>query len=195
MTRAGTLVVVEGIDGSGKSTLCRGLADAVRARDAEREVVLTKEPTDGVVGSRIRALAAEGRRLPPLEELLLFEEDRAEHARELVVPALARGATIIQDRGFHSTAAYQGRRGVDVQEILRRSRALAPEPDVLVAVDLSVEAALARVGGRGASDAFEERDQLEEVAAYFAQMNAHLRLDGRQPPEALVADVLAHLGL
>jgi len=185
----GRLIVVEGIDGSGKSTLVAGLAEALRARGVD--AVATKEPTDGPHGRRIRALAAAGERLPPEEELALFEKDRAAHTVELVRPALAAGRWVVQDRGFHSTAAYQGARGLDRDWILRRSGALAPEPDVLLWLDLPVEAALARVDGRGDRDAFES--QLEAVSAYFASMEGAVRLDAAQPAEDLVQLALAVL--
>jgi dTMP kinase len=186
---AGRLVVVEGIDGSGKSTLVRGLVEALEARGIDP--VATKEPTDGPHGRRIRALAAAGERLPAEEELALFEKDRAAHTVELVRPALEAGRWVVQDRGFHSTAAYQGARGLDRAWILRRSRALAPEPDVLLWLDLPVEAALARVDGRGGRDAFESR--LEAVSAYFASMPGAIRLDASLSAGALVRAALSVL--
>ncbi|MEM9113688.1 MAG: dTMP kinase [Myxococcota bacterium] len=191
MTSPGRLVVVEGIDGSGKSTLVHRLAEALKTRGID--ALATKEPTDGPHGTRIRSLAAAGERLPVEEELALFEKDRAAHTLELVRPALAEGRWVIQDRGFHSTAAYQGARGLDRDWILRRSRALAPEPDVLLWLALPIEAALARVDDRGDRDAFEA--QLEGVAAYFAGIPGAHRVDASASADAVLKRALSALGL
>jgi dTMP kinase len=103
----GLLVVIEGIDGAGKTTLRAGLAAALRSEG--HEVVETKEPTDGPLGQEIRRLARVGRdTVTPEAELELFLRDRAQHVAELVLPALARHAVVLQDRSYYSTVAYQG---------------------------------------------------------------------------------------
>ena len=105
-TYPGTLIAFEGLDGSGKSTQARLLADALTS--AGRRVVLTREPTDGTWGTLIRSTAREGRRLAPLDELDAFLKDRAEHVSRVIRPALERGDVVITDRYYHSTIAYQG---------------------------------------------------------------------------------------
>src|SRR6185295_18467812 len=95
------LIVLEGIDGGGKTTLRQGLAAALRGDG--HDVVETKEPTDGPLGRRIREIAAgkDGREaVTPEEELRLFHEDRRIHVKDLVLPALERGAVVLQDRSF-----------------------------------------------------------------------------------------------
>ncbi|MGF1511484.1 MAG: dTMP kinase [Myxococcota bacterium] len=180
---AGRLVVFEGIDGSGKTTLVRRLAE--RFREASIPVFVTKEPTDGPHGMQIRRFAAAGVRLPPEEELALFEADRAQHTQTAVLPALDQGHWVLQDRGFHSTAAYQGARGLDPKMILSRSRTFAPEPDVLFWLDVPVELALQRAQARGAMDAFEKADQLRRIATYYGSMPGAIRLDATRPPGAV----------
>lgn len=175
----GLLIAIEGIDGTGKSTQARLLADAVRQLDAfrDREIVLTKEPTDGPIGQRIRATAITGR-LPVEEELALFMEDRRQHVNEVIVPALQRGAVVIVDRYYFSSAAYQGARGLDWREVLRMNEVFAPRPDVLFVLDAPVEVGLERIGKRGlggsggnsATDEFEQRESLEAARTIFLMM-------------------------
>ena len=180
----GLLVVLEGIDGGGKTTLRAALAARVRA--AGREVVETKEPTDGPIGQAIRALARTGRAaVTPEDELQLFLDDRAEHVRAVVRPALARGAVVLQDRSYFSTIAYQAERGLDPAMIRARCEAIAPRPDVLFVLDLPVDDALARITRRGAADDFEHRAVLERLRAVFAGFTEATRLDATQPAEAL----------
>lgn len=189
----GRLIVIEGIDGGGKTTLAQALVRALEA--AGRSALFTREPTDGPEGRRLREAAARGERFSPDEELALFFQDRRRHVDEVVRPALASGVHVVQDRSFFSTAAYQGLRGFDRQVILQDSRTFAPEPDLLLVVDLPVDVALARAERRGQRDAFEVRESLEDIRAFFRSLpTAHI-LDGTQPPEAVRDAALDALGL
>jgi dTMP kinase len=188
----GLLVVLEGIDGGGKTTLRGALAERVRALG--REVVETKEPTDGPIGQAIRALARVGRgTVTPEAELQMFLDDRAEHVRAVVRPALARGAVVLQDRSYFSTIAYQAERGLDPAMIRARCEAIAPRPDVLFVLDLSADDALARITRRGAADDFEQRAVLERLRAVFAGLAEATRLDATQGPDALAEAAWRHL--
>lgn len=189
---SGLLVVIEGIDGAGKSTLIRGLAEALRARGGE--VVTTKEPTDGPIGQQIRTLARLGRdAVTPEEELELFLLDRARHVADVVLPALARGAVVLQDRSYFSTVAYQGGRGIDRDTILARSRAVAPAPHLLLILDLPAEVSVARVAGRGTADDFEGLEQLRRVREVFRSFPEGVCLDATRAPQELCAQALAVL--
>ncbi len=187
----GVLVVLEGIDGSGKSSLASFLAQELASRGYD--VVSTREPTSGPWGRRIRAYA-EGRRgdLTPEEEFQLFHEDRKAHVHDLVSPSLARGAVVIQDRSYFSTVAYQGERGLDRDRLLKLSRSIAPEPDLLLLLDLPAEVALERIkkGRGGRTDDFEHLDALKRIRAQFLSFSEAHRLDARQAPEALAASAL-----
>ena len=112
----GRLIAFEGIDGSGKSTQLVALEAALRADG--RDVVSTREPTDGSWGRRIRAMARSGARVEAAEELRWFVEDRREHVASLIRPALAAGRVVLTDRYYLSTVAYQGARGLDPQQLL-----------------------------------------------------------------------------
>jgi len=164
----GLFIVLEGIDGTGKSTQAKQLAAWFRAQG--REVVASREPTDGPWGSKIRATAATGR-LSPEEELDYFLRDRREHVEQLIAPALAAGKVVILDRYYFSTMAYQGSRGVDPAEIRRQNEAFAPVPDVLIILDLDVDTALTRIGGRGdTANEFEKADSLAKCREVFLSL-------------------------
>jgi dTMP kinase len=169
--KAGTLVAFEGLDGSGKTSQVAALERALRARGLE--VVATREPTDGPWGRRIRAMAAAGERPAPDEELRWFVEDRREHVKVVVAPALAAGRLVLTDRYFLSTVAYQGARGLDPARLLRESEAEFPQPDLAILLELDPGAGLARVGRRGRAHepAFEEHAYLERVAAVFRSID------------------------
>jgi dTMP kinase len=188
---AGKLIVLEGIDGSGKTTLARGIADRLRARG--REVVSTKEPTDGPIGQRIRALAATSREaISAEEEFRLFHEDRIAHVTELVRPSLAAGAIVVQDRSYFSTIAYQGERGLDRDRLRAISESVAPKPDVLLVVDVPAELALERieVSRNAKRDDFEKLESLRRIREVFLALPGAIVLDGRAAPEVLLDEAL-----
>jgi len=161
----GFLIVIEGIDGTGKSTQARRLGEWLTA--GGREVVLSREPTDGPWGKQLRESAANGR-LSAADELEYFLNDRRQHVVETIGPALAAGKVVILDRYYFSTMAYQGARGFDPAEIRRRNEEFAPAPDLLVILDLDVDNAHGRIGCRGdTANAFEQRENLERCRAIF----------------------------
>jgi dTMP kinase len=181
----GRLIVLEGIDGTGKTTLSARLAAALRA--ASRRVVETREPWTSPAGLELRrVLAAKERATTGEEELELFHADRAAHVAAVVAPALARGDFVVQDRTFWSTAAYQGARGLDVAAILARSAAIAPMPDLTVLLELPPESALQRIAAsRSAASSFEKLDDLRAVAKVYGELAAahpeFVRLDASRP--------------
>lgn len=174
----GIFIVVEGIDGTGKSTQSKRLAEWFRSRG--REVVLSREPTDGPWGKKLRESATTGR-LSAEEELECFLNDRREHVEMSIKPALAEGKVVILDRYYFSTMAYQGARGFDPAEIRRRNEVFAPQPDLLLILDLSVESAHGRIGARGdTANEFEQRDTLSRCREIFLSL--------REEPFACVID-------
>jgi dTMP kinase len=187
----GTLIVLEGIDGTGKSTQAKFLAEALRNRG--HRVVLSREPTDGAFGRRLRASATSGR-LSPEEELQLFHQDRREHVETLIEPALRGGEVVILDRYYFSTMAYQGARGFDPREIRRVNEEFAPRPDLLLLLELPIETALDRIGARdGEVNEFERRDALERCAEIFRSVQDEfaVKIDAARPVEQIHADILA----
>ncbi|SEH87526.1 dTMP kinase [Paracoccus alkenifer] len=159
----------EGIDGSGKSTQARLLADALRAEG--HEVVLTREPGGSRGAEDIRRLLVEGPpdRWSPETELLLFTAARRDHLERLIRPALDRGAWVVTDRFADSTRVYQGAaRGAeqarlsDLVESLHRL-VIGVEPDRTLVIDLDPAEALARATGRGT----EAEDRYESMGLGF----------------------------
>jgi len=158
-------IVIEGIDGTGKSTQAKRLADHLTSQG--KTVILSREPTDGPWGTLLRNSASTGR-LSPEEELETFLKDRRQHVEEKIAPALAAGHTVILDRYYFSTMAYQGARGFDPQEIRRKNEAFAPIPDLLLILDLDVDTAIERIGVRGdTANEFEQRANLARCREIF----------------------------
>lgn len=161
----GLFIVLEGIDGTGKSSQAQRLAGYFSALG--REVVLSREPTDGPWGKKLRASALTGR-LAAEVELEYFLNDRREHVETLIAPSLAAGKVVILDRYYFSTMAYQGARGFDPAEIRRRNEEFAPIPDYLFILDIDVDTAVSRIGQRGGQlDQFEHRDALQRCREIF----------------------------
>ena len=188
----GILVAFEGIDGAGKSTQVRCVAEAL-AHDGHT-VVCTREPTDGPHGRRLRASASAGR-LSPREEFETFVADRREHVEALIRPSLVAGCVVLVDRYYFSSMAYQGARGLDPEEIRARNEAIAPRPDLLVILEIDPRAGVTRVNARGQGDLFEREDDLRRAAEIFASIRepAPLRVDASLGREAVTARILEAL--
>ena len=155
-------VTFEGVDGSGKSTQARLLAEGLRADG--REVVLTREPGGTALGEEVRALLLHGERIAPWAEAALFAAARAQLVDEVVRPALARGADVVCDRYLDSSLAYQGiARGLGVERVLElnllATSGLLPDRTFLIQVS-PVEAAERR---------HDEPDRIEREGAGFAE--------------------------
>ena len=162
MTGTARFVVVEGGDATGKSMQLAHLASRLRERG--HEVVETFEPGATPLGARLREILLHGDEpIDPVAEALLMAADRAQHVTEIVRPALARGAWVLSDRFVPSSLAYQGvGRGLGVHEVeqLNELATAGIEPDLVVVLDLSPEAARRRLGA--------ERDRMEGEGDAFA---------------------------
>jgi dTMP kinase len=162
--------VFEGVDGAGKTTQIRFLAE--RLQGAGYDVICLKEPTEGPWGQKLRQLAQQGRQaISPATELEWFLRDRREDVEQNIRPALAGGQIVVLDRYYFSTMAYQGALHLDPEEIRARNEAFAPPPDLLFLLHLPAAQGLQRVQQRGTLSHFERLDYLERVAAIFAAMD------------------------
>jgi dTMP kinase len=141
----GKLITFEGIDGCGKTTQLRLLEKYL----AERGIgyLSTREPGGTALGKIIRSALLAGEKIEPLAELLLYCADRAQHVRQIILPALAAGTFVLSDRFYDATTAYQGAaRGFD-QALVNRLNELAAaglKPDLTLLFDLDTETALKR---------------------------------------------------
>ena len=163
----GLLIVFEGIDGSGKSTQCRMLADLLNKKGIAN--ISFAEPTRGKWGMKIRQLLVKGRNgISADEELEWFMNDRREDVEQNIEPALRAGKVVLMDRYYFSTAAYQGALGFDPQEIKAENEKFAPVPDRVLVFHNSPEKSLERIeSSREGKSAFEKSDYLIEVQKVF----------------------------
>jgi dTMP kinase len=204
---AGRFWSFEGIDGSGKSTQARLLADALRLTG--HEVVLTREPGGSPGAEEIRRLVLEGStdRWSAETEILLFTAARRDHLEKTIRPALARGAVVITDRFADSTRMYQGISRGDLAQVVDDLHALmiGVEPDLTFLVDLPAEMGLARAQSRaGAEMRFEDMGlalQSQMRSGFLALAAKHPRfavIDGTKSQDAIAAQILtlalSHLG-
>lgn len=186
MTR-GRFITFEGIEGAGKSSLQRAVAEALVAQGVV--VCATREPGGTPLAEEIRQLALARRPdgMPPATELLLMFAARAAHVSQLLEPALARGEWLLCDRFTDASRAYQGGgRGLDEAVIDQLAGIAHPglQPDLTFLLDLSPETGLARARSRSGGDRFED-----EALAFFVRVRArYLQLAQREPRRFRVLD-------
>jgi len=186
VTSVGTFIVIEGIDGAGKSTQAKLLAEWFEKKGYE--VVLTKEPTDTAFGKLIRRLVLtggkegiiDGARISHEAEALLFAADRAEHVHKLIKPSLEAGKVVISDRYFYSSLAYQWARGLDLEWLIDLNR-FAIRPDLVILLDLPVKESMKRINGRSIKTEFDKIVELQKKVR-----ENYLELAGRFPEIKIV---------
>jgi dTMP kinase len=199
ISASGRFISFEGIDGSGKSTQARLLADALRAEG--QNVVLTREPGGSPGAEEIRALVLQGDpdRWSAETEMLLFTAARRDHVERTISPALAAGKTVICDRFADSTRLYQGMTRGDLRATVDQLHNLiiGIEPDLTLIIDMDPAKGHARAKGRQtAEERFEDfgtdfqrrlRAAFLDLAAEFAQRC--VVIDGDAAPETVATRV------
>ena len=197
---AGRFWSFEGIDGSGKSTQARRLAEVLR--QAGHEVVLTREPGGSAGAEEIRRLVLEGAvdRWSAETEILLFTAARRDHLEKTIRPALTRGAVVITDRFADSTRMYQGISRGDLAQVVDDLHALmiGVEPDLTFLIDLPAEVGLARAQSRaGAEMRFEDMGlalQTKMRSGFLALAAQHPRfvvIDATKSQDDIAAQIWA----
>ena len=164
---AGLFITFEGIDGSGKSTQARLLAE--RLTKDGYSVVLTREPGGSPGAEEIRKLLVEGEpgRWSAITEILLFNAARRDHLERVIAPALAAGQVVVCDRFADSTRVYQGTLHPELAHLVNdlHAKAIGREPDLTILIDMDPEAALARGLARKSGE-----DRFELKGAHFQSM-------------------------
>ncbi|AKF09464.1 dTMP kinase [Sandaracinus amylolyticus] len=204
----GLFIVLEGVDGAGTTTHTKRLADALRERGLP--VHTTREPSDGPIGVQIRQILTgrivvpgmTGPRPPSWTTMaLLFAADRMDHIESSITPNLMDGVTVISDRYYHSSVAYQSITGGGeaetvawVKEINRHAR----RPDLTIVLDVPDEVAARRRAARGASrELFDDYELQTQLAAFYRRFAEHFpgeRIEfviADRDVEEVAADVLA----
>ena len=196
-------VSLEGGEGAGKTTVLEALRTELSATGDE--VVCTREPGGTPLAEQIRGLLLDTHHEPPSAEaeLLLMFASRAQHVRETILPALARGAWVVSDRFTDSSYAYQGGgRGLDPELIATLERAVVGlQPGLTLLLDLGIDEARARTRGRGQHpdrierehDAFFERVREAFLARAAADPQRIRVLDATQPVAEVRAAAMAQL--
>ncbi|MCI0470300.1 MAG: dTMP kinase [Candidatus Aminicenantes bacterium] len=166
------LIVFEGIDGSGKTSLSKLLVTYLKKK--ELEVVWFREPADSQWGKRIRELADQKESIPVAEEIDYFIKDRQWDVTNNISPGLEQDKIVILDRYYFSTACYQGARGLDMAEIIKKNTAFAPQPDCTFIIDVDVDTAMKRIrlNRSAAVKLFEKRDFLQKVRENYLKLQA-----------------------
>ncbi|MFS8637279.1 MAG: dTMP kinase [Gemmatimonadota bacterium] len=194
----GLFIVLEGVEGSGKTTQARLLGE--RLARAGIDHLVTREPGGTEVGEEIRRILLHGGEMPARAELLLLLAARAVFVEEVVRPALERGAVVVADRYELSTLAYQGYgRGLPLDEV-RRMNAFATgglSPDLTLVLDVPPEIGAERRAREGRN-----ADRIEQAGAEFHAQVARayrllaeteprvMRIDGARSPEAVHAEIV-----
>ena len=180
----------EGSEGSGKSTQIARLL--LHFQLVGREVVATREPGGTATGEQIRNIVIHnhgGDEMCPEAELLLYTAARAQVVREIIAPALARGAVVVSDRFLDSSTVYQGIARDLPQELVEQVNRFAVGqvlPDLTVLIDVPTEVSLARMQRR----ATDLPDRMErETAAFFRKVReGYLRVAAQHPGRIVVFD-------
>lgn len=192
-------ITFEGIDGSGKSTQARRLADHLRTQGCD--VVLTREPGGSPGAEEIRQLLLTGDpdRWSPETEILLFTAARRDHLEKTIEPALSLGKTVVSDRFADSTRVYQGATRGDLRSMVDSLHRLmiGREPDLTFVIDmdpaLALERGLARKSGEDRFEDFGLAFQETLRHGFLALAKAHpdrcILIDGNRTPDQIASEI------
>lgn len=186
--RPGRFIVLEGIDGAGTTTQTARLVERLRSETPKTPVKVTREPSDGPIGSLVRQvltgrIVIPGGRAPGWATMaLLFAADRMDHVESEIEPFLAQGGTVVSDRYDASSLAYQsvssGRGGEQAVEWIRELNRHALRPDLTIVLDLPSDLAAARREVRGeAAQLYEQNEVQRALAEFYRDLAGHMPND------------------
>lgn len=190
---SGKLIVFEGIDGSGKTTISKLFFKYLE--DNNINTSWFREPSDSKWGKKIRKLADEMDSIPIKDEFRYFLEDRKLDVENNILPSLEKGKIVILDRYYFSSACYQGARGMDVKMIINENRKFSPEPDLLFLIDVDIPTAMSRIKSSRAIEAklFEKESFLLKVRENYLNLKSDFIriIDGKQPVDDVLRSVIS----
>ena len=183
----GIFISFEGIEGAGKTIQSKLLCEYLLKKGYK--VILTEEPGGTRIGLKIRELllSVENKGMTPVTELLLYNVSRAQHIKEVILPALKRGFVVITDRFVDSTVAYQGYgRGIDLSLIYSIEKVVTGgvKPDITILFDIDAEIGLKRNRGIKKSD----RLELEDVGFHKRVRSGYLEIVSKEPERIKLID-------
>ncbi len=168
--RRGALIVLDGIDGTGKTTQAKRLLKTLKKKGYP--AVYFREPSDSRWGREIKRKAALADSLSAAEELELFQKDRKENVAKNLRPALEQNKIIVLDRYYYSTIAYQGARGIDPTMIQKMNEEFAVKPDLVFILDATPREGLRRIekDRQKRDPLFEQEGYLNKVREIFRKL-------------------------
>jgi dTMP kinase len=187
MVKKGVFIVIEGLDGSGKTTQATLLAEKL---SKNYNVLLTAEPSRGKIGTFIReSCLYEKARLPTEAEALLFAADRIEHMQTELKPALDEGKVVVCDRYVYSSLAYQGSAGLSLDWI-KTINARALQPDFCIFIDVPPEKVIERLQRKkSVMETLETQQKVREVYLKYVEKGELVRIDGDREKEAVAEEL------
>lgn len=188
MNKKGVFIVIEGLDGSGKTTQAKLLAAKLRQ---SHRAMYTQEPSKGKLGKFIRNRILYGeKRFPTTIEALLFAADRLEHVQNEVFPALTEGRVVVSDRYVYSSLAYQGSAGLSL-EWIETINEHALKPDIALFIDVDPEAVQVRLKSRkSVMENLETQRKVSEIYQKFIEKGELTRIDGNKPKTVVAQEIL-----
>ena len=189
MTKKGVFIVIEGLDGSGKTTQATLLAEKLSKK---YKVLLTAEPSRGKIGIFIReGCLYEDQRLPTEAEALLFAADRIEHMQKELKPALDEGNLVICDRYVYSSLAYQGSAGLSLDWI-KTINARALQPDFCVFIDVPPEKVIERLQRKkSVMETLDTQQKVREIYLKYVEKGDLMKIDGDRDKESIAEELYA----
>lgn len=189
MNKKGIFIVVEGLDGSGKTTQAKVLASKLRRNHT---AIYTAEPSRGKVGTFIRNRILYSEKRPStIVEALLFAADRIEHVQKTIQPALEEGQIVVSDRYLYSSLAYQGSAGLSTQWIETINRH-ALKPDLALFIDVDPEAVFHRLKQRkSVMENLETQRRVREIYLKFVDKGDLVRINGDQTKSQVADEIYA----
>lgn len=189
MNKKGAFIVIEGLDGSGKTTQAKILARKLRE---SHNAIYTAEPSQGKIGAFIRKRILYGEKRPLVSvEALLFAADRIDHIENEVQPALNEGKLVVSDRYIYSSLSYQGSAGLKL-EWIETINELSRKPDLAIFIDVAPEIVLRRLKRKkSVMENLEIQRKVRDIYLKFVEKGELICINGDKPKNEVAKEVLA----